>query len=31
MCVVCLAISDWLCVASDHDYEEWLLKNGQRP
>jgi hypothetical protein len=30
MCVVCLAISAWLRVASDHDYEEWLLNNGGR-
>lgn len=24
MCVVCLAISAWMCDASDNDYEEWL-------
>jgi hypothetical protein len=24
MCLVCLAISAWMCDASDNDYEEWV-------
>ena len=24
ICVVCLAISAWMCDASDDDYEQWL-------